>query len=325
MEVSSIALAASRVRTVRFRVAALTNLTRDHLDYHETMEAYGEAKAKLFLEYGPGTSVVCVDHPFGRSLVGRISAPVLRVSVSPSSDAEVRPVRVAMTAGGIDGELATPSGVHAFHSPLVGTHNLENIVVAVGSVCAMELDVARALEGIAKSPGAPGRLERVSRSGDDVIVLVDYAHTPDALDRVLDALRSVAKERIVCVFGCGGDRDADKRGPMGESVASRADVAIITSDNPRTEDPRDIAAPIVEAVRGKMKGIQASDVGRARGYLVELDRARAIDTAVTNARPSDIVLIAGKGHEDYQVIGTERRHFDDREQARAALVRRASR
>ncbi len=156
-------------------------------------------------------------------------------------------------------------------------------------------------------------------------MLVDYAHTPAALERVLDALRDATQGRIVCVFGCGGDRDAHKRGPMGEAVAKRADVAIITSDNPRTEEPERIAAPIIEAVRTSMRVIEPTDLGQASGYWVELDRASAIESAVTRAASSDVVLIAGKGHEDYQVVGTEKRRFDDREHAREALARRRAR
>jgi UDP-N-acetylmuramoyl-L-alanyl-D-glutamate--2,6-diaminopimelate ligase len=322
MEVSSIALAAGRTTTVRFRVAAFTNLTRDHLDYHGTMDAYGEAKARLFVEYGPGTSVICTDGAFGRSLASRVSGPKLTVSTDEHSTADVRPEHVTLTAAGIRGHVHTPSGTHDLRSPLVGAHNLENLLVTVGCICALELDVRRALQGIASASGAPGRLERVSDPDDDITVLVDYAHTPDALERVLDALRKVGSGRIVCVFGCGGDRDVQKRGPMGTAVATGADVAVVTSDNPRSEDPAAIAAPIVQAVRGNMPSIEAGALARSRGYLLELDRGRAIELAVRSAGASDIVLIAGKGHEDYQVIGAEKRHFDDREQARAALAQR---
>jgi UDP-N-acetylmuramoyl-L-alanyl-D-glutamate--2,6-diaminopimelate ligase len=193
-------------------------------------------------------------------------------------------------------------------------------------VCALGLDVAKALDAMANDVGAPGRLERVSdASRDDITVLVDYAHTPAALERVLDALRDATEGRIVCLFGCGGDRDAQKRGAMGDAVARRADVAIITSDNPRTEEPETIAAPIVSAVETSMRSIEPKDVGQSSGYLVELDRANAIEIAVTRASPSDVVLIAGKGHEDYQIIGTEKRRFDDREHAREALARRRAR
>jgi UDP-N-acetylmuramoyl-L-alanyl-D-glutamate--2,6-diaminopimelate ligase len=326
MEVSSIALALGRTRTVRFTVAALTNLTQDHLDFHGTMAAYGEAKAKLFLEYGPGTSVVCVDQPFGQALHARISGPKLGVSADVFADADVKPTRLDLSSGGISGELVTPDGTFPLRTPLVGAHNVENIVVAIGCVCALGLDVAKALEAMANDVGAPGRLERVSdASRDDITVLVDYAHTPAALERVLDALRDATEGRIVCLFGCGGDRDAQKRGAMGDAVARRADVAIITSDNPRTEEPETIAAPIVSAVETSMRSIEPKDVGQSSGYLVELDRANAIEIAVTRASPSDVVLIAGKGHEDYQIIGTEKRRFDDREHAREALARRRAR
>jgi len=308
MEVSSIAIAAKRTSAVRFTVAAFTNLTQDHLDFHKTMEAYAEEKAKLFLEYGPGTSVVCVDHEFGRELFARIAGPKVSVSASVASDADVRPTKLALSARGIDGEVRTPNGIFPLRSPLIGAHNVENLVVAIGCVHALALETDRAIAGLASDRGAPGRLERVD--GDDVVVLVDYAHTPDALARVLDALRAVTRDRIVCVFGCGGDRDAQKRGPMGEAVARRADVAIVTSDNPRTEEPAAIAKPIVDAMRA------------IREPIVELDRAKAIARAIREARPNDVVLIAGKGHEDYQIVGTEKRHFDDREHAREALIRR---
>ncbi len=316
MEVSSIAIAAKRTSAVRFTVAALTNLTQDHLDYHGTMDAYANEKSKLFLEYGPGTSVICVDHDFGRDLFARIRGPKVSVSANVASDADVRPTKLELSARGIEGEVRTPNGNFSLRSPLIGAHNVENLVVAIGCVHALDLETDRAIAGLANDRGAPGRLERCDEDGDGVVVLVDYAHTPDALARVLDALRAVTRERIVCVFGCGGDRDAQKRGPMGDAVARRADVVIVTSDNPRTEDPAEIVKPIVAAVRAVMT---AGDV------TVELDRARAIELAIRDARAGDVVLIAGKGHEDYQIIGTEKRHFDDREHARAALNRRKER
>ncbi len=329
MEVSSIELAAGRTRAVRFTVAALTNLTQDHLDYHGTMKAYGDAKEKLFLEYGPGTSVVCVDHEFGRALVPKLFGPRLRVSgkVNGDADADVKPTRLHLSARGIAGEVKTPEGLYPLRSPLVGAHNVENLMVVLGCVSALALDMNKATAALASDLGAPGRLERCDEPGDDVSVLVDYAHTPDALARALDALRAVqrgqARGRVVCVFGCGGDRDPHKRGPMGSAVAERADVAIVTSDNPRTEDPAAIAEPIVAAVSASaLPRIGPASVSTERGYLLELDRSRAIDLAITNAAPGDIVLVAGKGHEDYQIVGTEKRHFDDREHARAALARR---
>ncbi len=324
MEVSSIAIASKRSSAVRFTVAAFTNLTQDHLDFHGTMEAYGETKARLFLEYGPGTSVVCVDGELGRSLMTRVAGPKLSVSAHVGASADVCPTRIDFSAQGIEGEVRTPSGTYALRSPLIGAHNVENLVVAIGCACALNLEVPRALAGLATDRGAPGRLERASDAIDDVSVFVDYAHTPDALARVLDAVRAATRTtgRIVCVFGCGGDRDAQKRGPMGEAVAKRADVAVVTSDNPRTESPDAIAAPIIEAVSASMARIEPGELRAARGFIAELDRERAIDLAVRNAAPGDVVVVAGKGHEDYQIVGTEKRHFDDREHARAALARR---
>jgi UDP-N-acetylmuramoyl-L-alanyl-D-glutamate--2,6-diaminopimelate ligase len=182
----------------------------------------------------------------------------------------------------------------------------------MGIVFALELDLDRAASALADEIGAPGRLERCDGPGDDVVVLVDYAHTPDALARVLDAVRAVTKGKVICVFGCGGDRDKAKRAPMGEAAGKRADVAIVTSDNPRTEDPAAIAKPVEEGARAAARG----------EVIVELDRRTAIALAVARAAPGDVVLVAGKGHEDYQIVGKEKRPFDDRVEARAALSKR---
>jgi UDP-N-acetylmuramoyl-L-alanyl-D-glutamate--2,6-diaminopimelate ligase len=332
MEVSSIAIALGRIHAVRFTVCAFTNLTQDHLDFHGTMEAYGEAKAKLFLDQGPHISVICVDSEFGRNLADRVETAsvrlasthdlgaargVIRVSarVDGAADADLAPTALRLTARGIEATLKTPRGPLELRSPLVGEHNVENLVVALGIVHALQLDLRTAVAALADEPGAPGRLERCDGREDDVAVLVDYAHTPDALARALDALRPVTTGRLVCVFGCGGDRDPTKRGPMGRAVAERADVAFVTSDNPRSEDPAAIAAPIVEAIRA---------TGTKMVHTLELDRAIAIARAIAEARPGDTVLIAGKGHEDYQIIGSDKRHFDDREEARRALAERRS-
>ena len=330
MEVSSIALSLDRVHAVRFFVAAYTNLTQDHLDFHGTMDAYGEAKAKLFLGSGPGTSVICVDGEFGRTLADRVEASsvrlhsthdlaaargVIRVSAQLGADADFAPTKLALSARGIEATVKTPTGDVQLSSPLVGAHNVENLVVTLGIVHALSLDLELACAALANEKGAPGRRERCDGPGDDVVVLVDYAHTPDALARALDALRAVSTGRLICVFGCGGDRDPSKRGPMGRAAAERADFVWITSDNPRSEDPSAIAAPIIEAVVGTKKGQHA----------VELDRGRAIARALAEALPGDTILIAGKGHEDYQIVGAEKRHFDDREEARSALARRNTR
>jgi len=329
MEVSSIALAMGRVRAVRFRVAAFTNFTQDHLDFHGSMEDYAAAKERLFFDMGPGSAVIHIDDPLGRSIAARVRAPLLRVSAQSGAGpehADIAPVHATLDARGIDATLRTPRGTHRVRSRLVGRHNLENIVVAVGVACALELDLPRACAAIGNECGVPGRLERCDSEGDDVTVLVDYAHTPDALSRVLESVRNVSQRgRIFCVFGCGGDRDPKKRGPMGKAVADGADLLIITNDNPRTEDPVEIARPVEEAVRaaGVAKAENASQLATApRSYAVELDRSRAIRTAVLAAHPGDVVLIAGKGHEDYQILGTDKLPFDDRIEARAALAER---
>ncbi|HEY3820565.1 MAG TPA: UDP-N-acetylmuramoyl-L-alanyl-D-glutamate--2,6-diaminopimelate ligase [Polyangiaceae bacterium] len=311
MEVSSHALELGRVRAVRFRVAALTNLTQDHLDFHGSMEAYAAAKTRLFTELGPGAAVLHVDDPFGRQLVRLVKAPLVRVSARMGGDADVVPTAVRLDAQGIAATVRTPDGEVTLASRLVGAHNLENLLLALGIVYALDLEVARAAQALSAEPGAPGRLERCDAPGDDVTALVDYAHTPDALARALEAVRAVTPGRLWCVFGCGGDRDPTKRGPMGEAVARRADVAVVTNDNPRTEDPQTIADAVVAGVRAA-----------AKEPVVELDRRKAIDLAVRSASAGDAVLVAGKGHEDYQIVGTMKHPFDDRIETRRALAAR---
>ena len=319
MEVSSIALMLARVHAVRFRVAAFTNLTQDHLDFHGTMEAYAAAKMKLFTDLAPGLAVVNVDDPFGVKIVDATNCTTLRVRTTPgATDGDVVAETVEIGPSGMRIVAKTPSGTFDFTTRLVGLHNVENLLVTLGVCAALELEVDRAVAALENDVGAPGRLERCDGPDDDVMVLVDYAHTPDALERVLDAVKLVAAKkgggRVLCVFGCGGDRDPSKRGPMGDAVGRKADVAIVTSDNPRTEDPAAIAAPVIEAVRAAGKTPE-----------VELDRKKAIAMAIEQiARPGDIVLLAGKGHEDYQIVGTEKRPFDDRVEAKAALTRRRS-
>ena len=311
MEVSSHALALGRVRAVRFRVAAFTNLTQDHLDFHGSMAEYAASKARLFTELGPGAAVLNVDDAFGRDMVAQVRAPLVRVSARVGADADVVPLAARVDAGGIHARVRTPDGELALDSRLVGAHNLENLLLALGIARALDLDLTRAAEALSREPGAPGRLERCDGEDDDVVVLVDYAHTPDALARALDSVRAVTGGRVWCVFGCGGDRDRAKRAPMGEAVARRADVAIVSNDNPRTEDPHAIADAVVAGVRAAGKT-----------PIVELDRRKAIELAVRSASRGDVVLVAGKGHEDYQIVGTVKRPFDDRIEARRALAER---
>lgn len=311
-EVSSHALAQARVEAVRFRVAAFTNLTQDHLDFHGTMEAYGRAKARLFLDLSPGAAVVFTDDPFGAELAKNVKSPLLRVSSRLFAHAEISPSWISADPRRTHAKVQTPAGEVEIDSPLVGAHNLSNLVLALGIVSALDLDVHKAAEALSRTT-VPGRLERCDGPGDDVLVLVDYAHTPDALERVLATVRKLTTKRVLCVFGCGGDRDPDKRPKMGAAVGNAADVAVVTSDNPRSEDPR----AIIDAVLSGMAGARAQTEA-------EVDRRRAIERAVAMAKPGDVVLIAGKGHETYQIIGKERLRFDDREVAQAALRKRKS-
>jgi UDP-N-acetylmuramoyl-L-alanyl-D-glutamate--2,6-diaminopimelate ligase len=326
MEVSSIALALGRARAVRFRVAAFTNLTQDHLDFHGTMDAYAEAKALLFVDHAPGAAVLNVDDPFGYELSNRVRAPIVRVSAKVDArGADLFPRRLEVKPDGIEALVRTPEGDVELTSSLVGRHNAENLLVALGVIVALELDIARAAAALGREGAAPGRLERCDGDVDDIIVLVDYAHTPDAISRALSSVRAPAPRRVICVFGCGGDRDATKRPIMGEMAGALADVVFVTNDNPRTEAPEAIASAIEEGLSRAMTRATARDLeaADARGvYAVELDRARAIERAVLVAAPGDTVLIAGKGHETYQIVGRDVRPFDDREEAKRALALR---
>lgn len=309
MEVSSVALTQARVEAVSFAGAAFTNLTQDHLDFHGSMDAYAAAKARLFTELSPDVAVLFVDDPFGAELARRSRGRV--ITVGRSSGAIVRAVEARVDAAGIRARVLFPSFEVVLQSRLVGAHNLENLLVTLGLVHGLGLSVPLAAEGLALAPPAPGRLERCDEPGDDITVLVDYAHTPDALRRVLEAVRSLTRGNVHCVFGCGGDRDPDKRPKMGAAVAALADRATITNDNPRGEDPASIAS-----------AIDLGFVGSSTPYDIELDRSTAIERAVLAAAPGDLVLVAGKGHEPYQILGTETRDFDDRLEAKHALAKR---
>ncbi|MBW2460326.1 MAG: UDP-N-acetylmuramoyl-L-alanyl-D-glutamate--2,6-diaminopimelate ligase [Deltaproteobacteria bacterium] len=321
MEVSSHGLALHRVDGVRFRVAAFTNLTQDHLDFHGTFEAYGNEKARLFSELGPETAVINVDDPFGDRLAESLEGP-LRCSVAGRADADFAVLSYTWGRGGLVARVRTPVAEFELESPLLGEHNLENLLITLGVAHALGIDLEAAVSALRTATGAPGRLERVT-DPRDVAVLVDYAHTPDALANALRALVSVTPGRLLVVFGCGGDRDREKRPLMGRAAADGADLAIVTSDNPRTEDPDAIVDEILPGVRAVYGEPLAEEaLGAAtEGYLAITDRARAIEVAIMAARPGDTLLIAGKGHEDYQIVGTEKRHFDDREQAARAIAR----
>jgi len=309
MEVSSHALDQQRVAGCHFSGAVFTNLTQDHLDYHPSMQAYFEAKARLFAEpLLAGGAVVNGDDPWGAQLVSRLGKACWRSSLEdPSAELFIRDLQLG--AGGVRGVLQTPAGEGAFHSPLVGRFNLMNLLQAVGALVQQGVPLPQLLEGLANFRGVPGRMERVvvGDGGGDPAVLVDYAHTPDGLANALAACRPFTKGRLICVFGCGGDRDRSKRPQMGAIAAQLADRVVVTSDNPRTEDPLSILNDVVA-------GISAGT-----DLVVEVDRARAIALGIAAAEPCDLVLIAGKGHEDYQILGTTKIHFDDREEAERAL------
>jgi murE/murF fusion protein len=314
MEVSSAALARDRLSGLDFAVGAFSNLTQEHLDVHGTMEAYRDAKRLLFRDHlAGGTAVVNVDDPEGEGMAAAANAEVtktLRVAIERPG-AEIRVLFKESTVKGIAASFSTPRGDVAIEAkPLIGEYNVANLALAVGIAEALDISHEHIAAGIAALRGVPGRVERVANHAD-LDILVDYAHTPDALRNVLTALRPLTRRRLICVFGCGGDRDPTKRPKMGAAVAELADLAIVTSDNPRTEDPRTIIDQILPAV--------------PKPFFVDVDRRAAIHAAIAEATPGDVVVIAGKGHEDYQIIGTTKNHFDDREEAAAAAVEREHR
>jgi UDP-N-acetylmuramoyl-L-alanyl-D-glutamate--2,6-diaminopimelate ligase len=318
MEISSHALALHRADGVALAVAAFTNLSQDHLDFHGTMDAYFESKARLFTELAPAHAVIRIDDPKGGELAARVGERA--ITVSRRRDATVRGSEVAIDRDGVRCTVSSPWGPLRIESALLGAHNLDNLLVAAACLLAAGFAPADIGAALGAAKGAPGRLERVE-DPRDVAVLVDYAHSPDALASVLDALRPLTPGRLIAVFGCGGDRDRGKRPKMGEAAALRADLAVITSDNPRTEDPAAIIEMIVPGVSAHLPALEVSALGAAaRGHVIEVDRRRAIALAIDAAQPGDTVLIAGKGHEDYQILGTTKIAFDDRREARAAIA-----
>jgi len=320
MEVSSHALAQKRVHGIRFSAAVLTNLTQDHLDFHGTMKEYAAAKSLLFSEHlTPGARIVAwTGNPHLREII-HPKFTVLGYDADPGPGTDVYVTNLVHSIDGLRFLAHTPGGSVAVRSPLIGTHNVQNLLAALSVVHALDLPLPAAAEALSDVT-VPGRLARVPAG--DVPVFVDYAHTPDALDRAQAALRPLTRGRLITIFGCGGDRDRTKRPLMGKSVERYSDLAVVTSDNPRTEDPSSIITMILSGMGPER--IPADELATAvRGILVEPDRAAAIAVAIAAAGPDDTVLIAGKGHEDYQIIGTIKHHFDDHEHAVAALDRRA--
>lgn len=302
MEVSSQGLDLDRVRGTRFSCVAFSNLTQDHLDYHRTIERYFACKESLFTDYDVDACAVCVDDEYGRRIARaarEAGHDVLTCGLA--DDAEVRATDVRYAPHRTDFTLVAPSGSHEVSMPLVGRFNVSNALLASTICLQLGLDSDDIVATLADAPQVPGRLEQVTGSRErGFSVLVDYAHTPDALAKAIETVREVTAGRVIVVFGCGGDRDRGKRPRMGEEAA-RADFAVVTSDNPRSEDPDRIIEDILPGMRDA--------VGR---YVVEPDRRRAIAAALAQARPGDCVLIAGKGHEDYQILGDRTIDFDDR-------------
>ena len=318
MEVSSHALVLQRVAGVRFAAGIFTNLTRDHLDFHVDMQQYFAAKRRLFEMLPAGApSVVNVDDPWGQELASSLPRVITYGIQRP---ADVRAVSIQSSLEGLAFQVETPTGALSIRSPLVGRPNVYNILGVVATGVGLGLEAAAIESGIARLDGVPGRFQMVSTTPDDVRVVVDYAHTDDALKNLLETARPLAQGRLITVFGCGGDRDRSKRPLMGTVAARLSDLVVLTSDNPRSEDP----IRIIEEI--KLGIVPPVDPGAPKRpgtpLLVNPDRRLAIEQAIRSARAGDLVIIAGKGHERYQVIGNRTLPFDDVEVAKAALVER---
>ena len=319
MEVASHGLALNRVDGCEFDVGVFTNLTQDHLDFHGDMPRYWETKKRLFTELLPASAkkvqaVINRDNDHGRELAAEVARALPPLTFGFDDANDIWPSVEASDLNGIRGMIHSPAGDLSFASPMVGRHNIENLLAAVGAALALDLPPRAIQEGLAAAGGAPGRLERVP-DAHGRFVYVDYAHTPDALENVLNALHQIRKRRLICVFGCGGDRDRQKRPLMGAIAGRLSDLVVVTSDNPRTEDPEEIIADILPGITPVMPRVdqpQALDGNRHEsGYVVVPDRRQAIALAIRLARPGDTILIAGKGHENYQILGHETVPFDD--------------
>jgi UDP-N-acetylmuramyl-tripeptide synthetase len=306
----------NRVAEITFAAGVFTNLTRDHLDFHGDMDTYFRAKRRLF-EMLPrdAPSLLNIDDPRGLALAEMAPRPVTFAIGRP---ADITPGPLSFSLEGLAFDVRTPRGTLQIRSTLVGRPNVYNLLAAVATAVALDVPFDAIEHGVAALAGVPGRFQLVSGSGDDVTVVVDYAHTDDALRNLLETARPLARGRLITVFGCGGDRDRTKRPLMGAVAGRLSDVIIVTSDNPRGEDPRRI---IEDIQRGITADTRRDDGQRLLSFV---DRLEAIDRAVELARPGDLVLIAGKGHETYQVVGDRTLPFDDVSVAREALTRRRS-
>jgi UDP-N-acetylmuramoyl-L-alanyl-D-glutamate--2,6-diaminopimelate ligase len=320
MEVSSHALVLRRADYLHFAAGIFTNLTRDHLDFHRDMEDYFVAKRRLFELLPPGAPAVAnVDDRRGAEFAAVASR---RVSYAIDAPADVRPGPLSFSLDGLNFEVRTPRGTLQIHSPLVGRPNAYNVLAAAATAVALDVPFAAIEKGIANVSHVPGRFQVVSDAQDDLRVVVDYAHTDDALKNLLETARPMAGGRVITVFGCGGDRDRTKRPLMGAVAARLSDLVILTSDNPRSENPGSIIEEIERGIVMPADRLKGQTGAQSTPHQAIADRRAAIERAVHVARPGDLVVIAGKGHEKYQVIGDRVLPFDDVEVARGALARR---
>ena len=308
MEVSSHGLDQGRVNGVHFDVAVLSNLTRDHLDYHGTHEKYAEAKRRLFVSSDLKLAVLNVDDDFGKSIEKMLHAQGTATMSYGIGGGDVRASKIHFEPSHFNFLVTTPHGQAEVKANLLGKFNVYNVLAVLATLLVSKVSLADAVEAISHIESAAGRMQQFG-GGELPLVVVDYAHTPDALENVLSTLKAQATAKLICVFGCGGNRDAGKRVLMGKVACDIADAVIVTSDNPRNENPLHIIQDILDGMYGN--------------YAVEEDRAKAIAMAISTAKLGDTVLIAGKGHEDYQEIANEKLHFSDVEQAQKALKRYA--
>jgi len=326
IEVSSHALDQNRVEGVHFKVGIFINLTSEHLDYHGSIEKYAQSKAKLFSIFleksgvsGDRFAVLNQDDPQTNYIIPLTTAQIIRYGMGKNVDITIEDLNVSLN--GIKGLLKTPCGDIHFHTPLLGGFNLYNIMASVGAAICLNISSESIQTGLKNISTVPGRMEKVGKN-IDFTILVDYAHTPDALKQVLFSLKELTSRRIITVFGCGGDRDRSKRPLMGEIAGLLSDLVIITSDNPRSERPEKIISEIEAGI--KKTGLRKiSSPDQQKGYLTIVDRLEAIQIALRMAQKGDIVLVAGKGHEDYQILGTKKITFDDRKKIEEILENKA--
>ncbi|MBW2139590.1 MAG: UDP-N-acetylmuramoyl-L-alanyl-D-glutamate--2,6-diaminopimelate ligase [Deltaproteobacteria bacterium] len=322
-EVSSHALTLSRVAGCKFDLGIFTNLGRDHLDYHQDLPSYFEAKRRLFFEYlngdhlkGGPKAIINLDDEWGRKLVDEMGSRVVTFAVESKADLTAREIKNNRRT--LSAQIMTPAGDFEVHSHLLGRFNLYNYLAATGAALELEIGIEQIATGLEAISTIPGRLERVGKN-DDYLVLVDYAHTAEALTKALESVRDLTQGRLLTVFGCGGDRDKSKRPLMGQAAGKLSDLAIVTSDNPRTED----SMKIIEEIETGLLGLDLKrwEPGESNGsyppgtYAVVPDRRKALQLGIRLMRRGDVLLVAGKGHENYQIIGQNKIHFDDREEA----------